>query len=277
MPIHASAHIDRNAQIDPTADIGPNVVIEGHVTVGPGTKIYPNAYLSGWTKIGAKCEVHPGAIVGHLPQDFHFGGHRTFCEVGDGTIIREFASVHRGTQPESTTVIGRECFLMAYSHVGHNCLIGDGAKVYNCVALSGHVEVGPNAIISGYSLIHQFVRIGELVMVGGGTRLGMDVPPFMMAVGESAIVGINVIGMRRAGYANEERLAIKEAHRILYRSGMTFQKAIDEVRAIPRTAAVEKLLAFLSAPSKRGFCGPGNRRGDRSDFVNETPAAPDDA
>lgn len=255
MPIHPSAHVDKLAEIAATADIGPNVVVEGYVRIGDETKVYANAYLSGWTKIGARCQIHPGAVVGHLPQDFHFGGHRSFCEIGDDTIIREFASIHRGTQPESTTVVGRGCFLMAYCHIGHNCVIGDGAKIYNCAALSGHVEVGANAIVSGYSLVHQFVRIGELVMIGGGGRIGMDVPPFMMALGESQIVGLNIIGMRRAGFSAEERLSVKQAHRILYRSSSTFQKAVEELRAAANTPAVRRIVEFLDGPSKRGFCG----------------------
>ncbi len=265
MPIHPSAHVDPTAQVDPTADIGPNVVIEGNVTVGPGTRVYANAYLSGWTKIGARCQIHPGAVVGHLPQDFHFTDARTFCEIGDETIIREFASVHRGTQPDSTTLVGKGCFLMAYCHVGHNCIIHDGAKVYNCAALSGHVEVGPNAIVSGYSLIHQFVRIGELAMIGGGSRIGMDVPPFMTAVGESEIVGVNVIGMKRAGYPLSDRTAIKEAHRILYRTSHVFSKAVEQLKATPPNASVKRLLDFLAGPSKRGFCGPARHRRDVED------------
>jgi UDP-N-acetylglucosamine acyltransferase len=264
MPIHPTAQIDRHAEIDPAADIGPNVVIDGHVSVAAGTKVYPNAYLSGWTKIGANCQIHPGAIVGHLPQDFHFSGERTFCEVGDGTVIREFASVHRGTQPESKTIVGKDCFLMAYCHVGHNCDIRDGAKIYNCAALSGHVEVGANAIVSGYSLLHQFIRIGELAMIGGGSRIGMDVLPFMTCIGESECVGINAIGMRRAGYPAEERTAVKEAYRTLYRSPMTFTRAVEALRENAQAPSVKRIVEFLAGPTKRGFCGPpGHRRGGR--------------
>jgi len=264
MPIHPTAQIDKHAQIDSAADIGPNVVIEGLVTIGPGTKVYPNAYISGWTKIGANCQIHPGAIVGHLPQDFHFGGERTYCEIGDGTIVREFASVHRGTQPESKTIVGRNCFLMAYCHVGHNCDIRDGAKIYNCAALSGHVEIGENAIVSGYSLLHQFIRVGALAMIGGGSRIGMDVLPFMTCIGESECIGVNAIGMRRAGYPAEERTAVKEAYRTLYRSPLPFGKAVEALRSQKTTACVSRILEFLAGPSKRGFCGPpGHQRGGR--------------
>lgn len=257
MPIHSSAVIDPKAEIDPSADIGPHVTIEGPVKVGPRTKVYCNAYLSGWTEIGAGCQIHPGAVVGHLPQDFHFSGERSFCRIGDGTIIREFASIHRGTQPESWTTVGRECFILGYSHIGHNCELGDGVKLYNCAALSGHVIVGDNAIISGYSLTHQFVRIGAYVMVGGGTRLGKDVPPYFTAVGESECVGYNSIGLRRSGkFTPEEVAEVKTAYRTLYRSGLTFQKAVDELSAGARTRTARAIVDFIRGPGKRGIIGP---------------------
>jgi UDP-N-acetylglucosamine acyltransferase len=266
MAIHPSAHIDPKAQIDPTVEIGPNAVVEGLVRVGSRTKIYPNAYVSGWTTVGADCEIHPGAIVGHLPQDFHFGGERTYCEVGDGTIIREFASVHRGTQPESKTIIGKRCYLLAYSHVGHNCELGDEVKVYNCTALSGHVEVGARAIVSGYTLVLQFTRIGELAMIGGGARLTMDAPPFMKCVGESECCGPNGIGLQRAGFSAEDRAAVREAYRILYRSGVPFRTAIETLRASEAAAVgpVRRLIEFVSNPGKNGVCGPTKDRRRRN-------------
>lgn len=257
MPIHATAIIDKLAEIDASADIGPHVTVEGHVKIGPGTKVYPNAYLSGWTEIGANVQIHPGAVVGHVPQDFHFSGQRSFCRIGDGTIIREFASIHRGTQPESWTIIGKECFILGYAHIGHNCTLGDGVKLYNCAALSGHVEVGDNAIISGYSLTHQFVRIGPMVMVGGGTRLGKDVPPFFLAVGESECIGYNSIGLRRSGRFKPDEIAeVKEAYRTLYRSGLLFSKAVDALAAQVKTATGRAILDFIKAPGKRGIIGP---------------------
>lgn len=256
MAIHPTAIIDRHAEIDPTADIGPFVTIEGHVKVGPGTKVYPNAYLAGWTEIGANCQIHPGAVVGHLPQDFHFGGERSYCRVGDGTIVREFASIHRGTQPDSWTTVGRDCFIMGYAHIGHNCELGTGVKLYNCSALSGHVIVGDNAIISGYSLVHQFARIGTLVMVGGGSRMGKDVPPFFMALGESECVGYNAIGLRRSGRFSAEEIAeVKEAYRTLYRTGVNFSKAVEELAHKVRTATGRTILDFVRSPSKRGLVG----------------------
>jgi len=257
MPIHPTAIIDKNAEIDPAADIGPYVTIEGHVKVGAGTKVYPNAYLSGWTEIGANCQIHPGAVVGHLPQDFHFGGERSYCRVGDGTIVREFASIHRGTQPESWTIIGRDCFLLGYCHVGHNCVLGEGVKVYNSTAVAGHVEVGDFAIISGYCLVHQFVRIGGYVMAGGGTRITKDTPPYFMVLGESECIGYNSVGLRRSGkFTPAEILEVKEAYRTLYRSGMTFTKAVEALAEKVQTKTGKAILDFIRSPSKRGIIGP---------------------
>lgn len=271
MPIHPTAMIDRQAEIDPAADIGAYVTIDGPVRIGPGTRVFPNAYLSGWTQIGANCQIHPGAVVGHAPQDFHYGGERSYCQIGDGTIVREFASVHRGTQPESTTVVGKNCFLLAYSHVGHNCVLGEGVKVYNCTALSGHVEVGDFAIVSGYSLIHQFVRIGSYVMVGGGTRLGMDAPPYLMVLGESECIGYNAIGLRRSGkFTAEEILEVRKAYRTLYRSDTLFTKAVTRLADDVRTKTGRAMLEFILAPSKRGIVG-GPKRGS----IHEAAVAED--
>lgn len=257
MTIHPTAIVDGRAEIDPAAEIGPYAVIDGPVKIGPRTRVYPHAYLSGWTEIGADVQIHPGAIVGHLPQDFHFSGERSYCRIGDRTIVREGASIHRGTQPESWTVLGRDCFILASAHVGHNCVLGDGVKVYNCAALSGHVEIGRNAIVSGYSLIHQFVRIGEYVMLGGGTRLTKDVPPYFAAVHESECYGYNALGLRRSGeFSAEEISEVKLAYRTLYRATKPFRQAVDELSGLVRTRTGRAILEFIRAPSKRGIIGP---------------------
>jgi UDP-N-acetylglucosamine acyltransferase len=263
MAIHPTAVIDKHAEIDPTAEIGPYVVIEGPVRVGPHTNVRAHAYLSGWTQIGEGCEIHPFAVVGHFPQDFHFSGERSYCTIGNRVIIREGATVHRGTQPESYTIVGDECFLMAYSHVGHNCELAKGVKVYNMAAVSGHVEVGENAIISGACLIHQFARIGKLAFIAAATRLAMDVPPFFMAYGESTVIQHNIVGMRRAGYDARDLQEIRSAFRILYRSGKPFRQAIDELAKTVSTPAGRELLAFLQAESRRGICAAGQSNRQR--------------
>jgi UDP-N-acetylglucosamine acyltransferase len=255
MPIHERAIIDAHADIDPTADIGPNAVIEGEVRIGPETKVYPNAYIAGWVTIGANCQIHPGAVLGHVPQDFHYTGERTYLEVGDGTVIREFASIHCGTQPESKTIVGPNCTLLGYCHIGHNCVLGEGVTVMNAAGISGHIEIGDRAVISGYSVIHQFVRIGELAMIGGLSRVGMDVPPFMMVVHESECIGINAVGLRRRGFDKAVQLEIRQAHRHLYRSGKLFRQAVADLAEQVKTEPGRRLVAFLQSDSKRGFCG----------------------
>jgi UDP-N-acetylglucosamine acyltransferase len=256
MAIHPSAIVDRQAEVSATAEIGPFVVIEGPVKIGQQVKIYPNAYLSGWTEIGDRCEIHPGAVIGHLPQDFHFGGERSYCKIGAGTIIREFASIHRGTQPESSTVLGENCFILGYAHIGHNCQLADGVKVYNCTGLSGHVTIGRNAIVSGYAGVHQFVRIGEYVMIGGKARVTKDVPPYMKVLHESQCVGYNSLGMRRSeAFSEEEIIEAKQAYRILFRSGMPFQKAVARLTGEVKTRTGRRILEFINSESRLGFIG----------------------
>ena len=256
MPIHPTAVIDPQAHVPASADIGPHVVIEGPVKLGEAVKVYPNAYLSGWTEIGDRVQIHPGAVIGHLPQDFNFGGQRSYCRIGAGTIIREFASIHRGTQPESWTTLGEECFILGYAHIGHNCTLGDRVKLYNNSLLAGHVTVGDDAIISGGCLAHQFCRIGSRVMAGGGTRILRDIPPFMTCIQENKVVGFNVFGMRRSKkYSADEIHEVKECYKLLYRSGLHFREAIHRVVESVRTPAGRSIAEFLKGESKRGFAG----------------------
>ncbi len=256
MAIHPTAMIDKQADVPASAEIGPNVVIEGAVKLGEQVKVYANAYLSGWTEIGDRCVIHPGAVVGHVPQDFHFTGERSYCRVGAGTIVREFASIHRGTQPESWTIVGENCFILGYAHIGHNCELANGVKVYNCTGLSGHVIIGENAIVSGYVLVHQFARIGEYVMVGGGARVTKDVPPYMKVLHESQCVGYNALGLRRSGqFTAEEVSDARQAYRTLFRSGLPFRKAVDAFSREAQSRTGRRILDFVNSPSKLGFIG----------------------
>ena len=258
MAIHPTAVLDPAAQVDPTAEVGAYAVIDGPVRVGPGTRIYPHAYLTGWTEIGAGCQIHPFAVVGHLPQDFHFEGHQSYCRIGAGTVIREYVSIHRGTDPESTTLLGEKCFLLAHRHVGHNCVLGDQVTLINGALLAGHTQVGPGALLSAYAGTHQFVRVGEYAMVGPDGRVIMDALPFLTVHGRNACSGVNLVGMRRAGFSNDEIQEIKVAYKLLYRSGRPLSAAIEEFEAGVQTEAGRRLLAFVKAPSRRGL-GAGPR------------------
>jgi len=262
LAIHPTAIIDPVAELDPSVEVGAYVVIEGPVKVGAETRIYHQAYLTGWTEIGVGCEIHPFTTIGHLPQDWHYGGERSFCRVGDGTVVREYCSIHRGTDPESTTVIGQKCFLLAYTHVGHNCVVGDRVTLINGVNLGGHTEIGQGAVMSGYAATHQFVRVGEYAMLGGAGRAFMDVLPFMTVQDRNACSGVNLVGLRRAGFSADEIAEIKRAYKLFYRSGLPLSKAIAEFEAGVRTDAGRRLLAFVQAPSRRGL-GAGPRHAYR--------------
>lgn len=261
MAIHPTAVVDRRANVDPTAEIGPYAIIDGPVCIGPGTKIYPHAYLTGWTEIGANCRIHPFAVVGHEPQDLAFKGEESYCRIGDETIIREGVSIHRGTDPGSATVVGEHCFIMANAHVAHNCQVGDDVKLVNLVALGGHVHVASGAFLGGGVEVHQFCRIGELVMVRGLAEIYKDVPPYFLAARDGYCAGLNVVGMRRAGFTPEQRQDVQQAYRILYRSGIKFTEAVEKLADAVTTDAGRRVLDFVREPSKRGFAR-GPRTGD---------------
>jgi UDP-N-acetylglucosamine acyltransferase len=264
MPIHSTAIVDKHAEIDSSAEVGAYVVVAAGVKIGARTKLYPHAYISEGTTLGQGCQVHPFAVVGHHPQDLKWEGSPSYTVIGDGTVIREGAQVHRGTEPESTTVVGQRVYIMATGHVGHNCVIGDDVVIANAGLVSGHVHIDRRAFVSGCAVIHQFTRIGELAMLGGGVRVPGDVPPFMMVTPEG-VVGPNVVGLRRASLSREERQEIRAAYKTLYRSGVPLRDAVARVAEMVKTDPGRRLVEFLEAPSKRGLMrfkgqghGPGN-------------------
>jgi len=260
MAIHMTAIVSPKAEIDASVEIGPYVIVEEQVTIGPNCRIAPHVYIGCHTRIGAGNEIHTGAVLGDTPQDRAFKPCASFLEIGDNNVIREFVSIHRGTAPESTTRIGNECFIMGYSHIGHNCQVGNAVTIANMAAFAGHVHVGDRVFVSAYSLVHQFVRIGPLCMIGGATRLTMDVPPFLMVVHENDVVGVNLVGLRRAGIASRDISAVRAAYRALYRSGRPFRKTVEELAIGQNHSLVKKMLEFIQAPSKRGIAGPPNRQ-----------------
>ncbi|HUG92842.1 MAG TPA: acyl-ACP--UDP-N-acetylglucosamine O-acyltransferase [Planctomycetaceae bacterium] len=253
MSIHATAVVDPEARIHPAANIGPHVVIDGPVTIGPDCVVSPFAVILGHTELGAGCRVHSHAVVGDLPQDRAFGGGVSFCRIGAGTIIREGATVHRGTAPESATIIGERCYLMTNSHVGHNCVLADDVTLISGALLGGYVQVGARALISGNAAVHQFVRIGELAMISGLAKIVQDVPPFCMTDRSGAVVGVNSVGLKRAGFTSIERAEIKEAFRILYRSQHSLRDVCETLARTFTTEAAGRILRFLEEGTKRGL------------------------
>ena len=269
MPIHPTAIVDTAAEIDPSVTIGPYAIIEGNVRIDAGTRVYPHAYISGWVTIGQNCEIHPHTVIGHLPQDFHYTGDRSYCRIGDRTVIREGANIHCGTQPESATELGSDCLIMSNAHVGHNCILGDHAKLFSNSGLAGHVETGDHVTFGGLLGVHQFVRVGRHVMAGGGSRVTQDVPPFFLSV-HNTCTAINAVGMRRSGFSADEIADAKHAYKVLYRSGLLFRKAIDALAETVATDVGRQILAFVRAPSKRGIMGAPRSRNassvNRPDF-----------
>lgn len=274
MPVHSSAVVDPQAEIHPSAEIGPYVVIDGPVRIGPETCVAPFVYIKGNTEIGARCRIFSNAVIGELPQDRGFDGGVSFCRIGDDTVIREGVTIHRGTKPGTCTEVGSRCFLMANSHVGHNCVVEDDVNMANGSLLAGYVHVGARAFLSGNSAVHQFTRIGELAMIGGLSKITQDVPPFFMADDRGVCVGVNLVGMKRAGFNSADRLDARHAYRLLYRSGLRLQAAVEAIEQTVTTEVGRRILAFLQAESRRGIsASPRAHDGVAEPIAVQTKAA----
>jgi UDP-N-acetylglucosamine acyltransferase len=255
MAIHPTAIIHPTAELDPSVEVGPHVIIEAGVRVGANTRLWPNAYLASGTELGCDNEVHMGAVLGHEPQDVAFKrGTRSHLRVGDRNIFREYCTVHRGTQPDSVTRIGDDNFLMAGSHVGHNCVIGNQVVLCNCALVAGHVHIGDRAFISGGAVIHQFIHIGRLAMLSGNSRVSMDVPPFLLAAERNEIHAINLVGLKRARISPAALREIKQLYKLFYRSGLNFSEALARADQFASAEAKEFLDFFRASPN--GVCPP---------------------
>ena len=228
--IHPSAVIDPEAEIAPDVRIGPYAVIEGPVRVGPGCVIEPHACLSGPLTMGRDNFVGHGAVLGKSPQHKGYGGEATVLRVGDGNVFREHVTVHRGTvQGGCETRIGDNNLLMINSHVGHDCVIGNGCTLVNGALVAGHVTLFDSCILSGYAAVQQRVRIGRLAMMSGLASTTKDIPPFVLQQGYNCVTGLNVVGVRRAGFSAESIAALREAFRILYKEGRTLRAAVERI------------------------------------------------
>lgn len=255
MAIHATAIVDPKAEMGAGVEIGPYAVIEGGVRLGDNCRVGPHAVLHTGTRLGEGCRVHAHAILGDVPQDLKFAGVESFVDIGPGSVIREGVTVHRGTKPGSSTIVGSGCFLMVNSHLGHNAKIGDHVILANGVLLAGDVEVGDRAFLSGNVIVHQFTRIGRLAMISGGGGIGKDVPPFCMTAGVSrnTVAGLNVIGMRRAGLCAPDRMQVKRAFEILYRSGLNVSQALERMKEEFTAGPAAEWIPFIEQ-SRRGVC-----------------------
>ena len=261
--IHPTAIVDPRATIDPTAEIGPYVVIDGPVHVGVRTKIGPHAVVLGRTTLGADNVLHAHVVLGDVPQDLAFGGGDSGLLVGDGNVFREYATVHRGTKAGTDTVLGDRGYYMQNSHVAHNCRVGDDCIVAGGALLAGYVEMGDRAFVSGNCVVHQFVRIGSLAFLRGISRTSRDVPPFCVMDGTHTVRTLNLVGLRRAGVPREEIRALRTAFRTLFLRPRNLELALREVESAPMSPRVRELVEFIRA-SKRGVCF-GPRAGSASE------------
>src|SRR6056297_1953846 len=253
--IHPTAIIAPGAKLHSSVTVGPYSVIGEHVIIGEGTTVAPHVVIEGRTEIGCFNQIFQFASIGAIPQDLKFKGEESTLKIGDRNRIREFTTIHLGTEDGGgLTTIGHDCLLMAYSHVAHDCVVADHVILANAATLAGHVQVDDFAILGGMSAVHQFTRIGTHVMASGGSMIAQDVVPYVIVQGDRAkTVGLNLVGLKRRGFAKEELSALKKAYKLLFRSGMMKEEALKEIESwqdIPDP--VKKLVEFVRQ-SERGI------------------------
>ncbi len=254
--IHPSAIVHPNANIAKNADIGPFCVVGEHVTLGARATLLAHVVVTGRTTIGEDAVIHPFATIGAPSQDRKAEeGETSFTTIGARTVIREYASIHRGTaEAGGVTSVGDDCLILAYGHVAHNCRVGNHVTMSNLAQLAGHVVVEDHALIGAMAGVHQFVRIGRYAFVGGYSKLGRDLPPFFLCDGNPPqVYGLNLVGLRRAGFSRESLTELKEAYKTIYQSDKNVSQAVTALRETVHTEEGRTLLAFLEAGSERGI------------------------
>jgi UDP-N-acetylglucosamine acyltransferase len=254
MTIAPTARVDPRASIGPDVSIGEYCVIEPDVEIGAGCKLEPHVYVKRWTTLGEANEISAGTVLGTDPLDKNFTGERSYLRIGNRNKIREHYTISRGTQPESVTEIGDDNYIMTSGHIAHNCKIGSRTVICSCALVAGHVEVEDGAFISGGVVIHQFSKVGELAMIGGNTRVNLDVPPYMLCSGFNGVVkGLNIVGLRRAGFKSADIQLLKKAYQILFRSGAKLEEALARIEAECPGSYTSHLVEFIRR-SERGVC-----------------------
>jgi UDP-N-acetylglucosamine acyltransferase len=252
--IHSTAIVHPGAKIAEGVSIGPYAVIGEHVTIGAGTSVGPHAVIEGWTEIGRDNRIFQFASVGADPQDLKFHGEKSWLRIGDGNIVREFVTLHRGTEGGGgETRIGNESLFMAYSHVAHDSIVGNRVILANGATLAGHVQVDDFAILGGLCAVHQFTRVGAHAMISGGAMVAQDIPPYSIAQGDRAkTVGINLVGLKRRGFSPEVIGAIKQAYKLVFRSGLRLEEALTRIdEDLEKSPELEQFVQFIRG-SQRG-------------------------
>ena len=256
--INTLSNIHPGAKIGHNVKIGAFVTIEEDVIIGDGTEIGPNACILNGTRIGENCKIFPGAIIGSIPQDLKFNGENSVLIIGNNVTIREYCTINRGTEANYSTEIHDNCLIMAYCHIAHDCVIRENCILANCVNLAGHIEIGPKTVLGGLTAVHQFVRIGEHVMVGGGSLVRKDVPPYVKAAREPlSYAGLNFVGLKRRGFSEDQIHTIHDIYRILYVKGYNTTQAVAHIKSnFTSTPERDNILTFIEKADRgiiRGF------------------------
>lgn len=253
--IHPTAIVSPKANIGSDVQIGAYSIIGDHVTIGEKSVIGPHVVIDPYANIGAQCQIFQYAAIGAIPQSLKFAGEQSSVNIGERCVIREFVTIHRGTEAGGgVTKVGSDCFIMASVHIAHDCVLGNNVVMANCATLAGHITIGNHANIGGLVAIHQFVQIGNYAFVGGKSAVVKDIPPFMIAAGDRArLHGLNMVGLKRKGFSQETILNLKKAYRIIFRFGLTLNEALARVSAqVPSSPEIEELLIFIKS-SQRGI------------------------
>ena len=251
--IHPTAIIDADAEIGPDVAIGPYAIVRGNVTIGAGTEIGPYTIIDEYVQVGPDCRIFQYASIGAAPQDLKYHGEKTYLKIGRGTIIREFATINRGTAfGGGYTEVGEENYLMAYTHIAHDCKTGKQVILANNATLAGHIELGDNVTVGGLVAIHQFVKIGDHAYIGGKSAVVKDIPPYVIAAGDRATLhGLNNVGLKRKAFSKSTLLSLKKAYRIVFRIGLTVKQASERVRAeVEQVPEVVNFIKFIERSSR---------------------------
>ncbi|MFA4991155.1 MAG: acyl-ACP--UDP-N-acetylglucosamine O-acyltransferase [Candidatus Omnitrophota bacterium] len=253
MKIHPTALIDKKAKLADDIEVGPYAIIGPDVVIGRSARIGPHVVINGNTTIGDNCSVFTGAVVGSAPQDLKYKGKRTFLKIGDNNIIREYTTLNPGTEEGHSTSLGDDNLLMAYSHVAHDCKVGNNCIIANAGTLAGHVTLEDKVVLGGLAAIHQFVRVGKLSIIGGCSKIVRDIPPFSTCDGHPArVYGLNLIGIRRSGMSREAQIELRKAFKILFHSKLSFRHAAEKVKEeLKEFEEIRYLLEFIKG-SERG-------------------------
>ncbi len=253
--IHKTAIVHEKARLGEGVEIGPYAIIGEHVVIGAGTRVGPHAVIEGWTEIGRDNRIFQFASVGADPQDLKYRGEKSLLRIGDRNIVREFVTLHRGTvDGGGETVIGSDNLFMAYSHVAHDCTLGDRVIMANGATLAGHVRIDDFAILGGLCAVHQFTRVGCHVMISGGSMVAQDIPPYTIAQGDRAkTVGVNQIGLKRRDFSDEIVSDIKQAYKLVFRSGLRLEEALDRIAAELTDSPEIRVFTDFIRGSERGI------------------------